>query len=177
MDHWVLSEAGPRSAAMPKHPKTHWSDLSRNAKDLGDVQINGCADSIETLQLERDPIVHRFSPSLLENVSADLTRAMWGAESAAAPFSTLPQRRMVHAYVLIQAAVGMAEQVEHEVAKLEGVLAADLVAGPYDLIAKVESEDVNGLGKLIVQDIGAVDGIISSLTCPSSAIARRRRST
>jgi DNA-binding Lrp family transcriptional regulator len=73
---------------------------------------------------------------------------------------------MVEAYVLIQAAVGMVGHVEHDVAKLESVLAADLVAGPHDLIVKVESGDVDGLGKLVVQTIGAVDGVISAHTCP-----------
>jgi DNA-binding Lrp family transcriptional regulator len=73
---------------------------------------------------------------------------------------------MVEAYVLIQAEVGMAEQVWEDVGKIGGVRSANVVAGPYDVIARVESTNVDELGKLVVTTIQAVKGITRTLTCP-----------
>ena len=60
-DHGVVPEAGPDGlAAMQAQDKTHWSELLRQAKGLGDVGIYACADSMEMLGLipdDLDPIV------------------------------------------------------------------------------------------------------------------------
>jgi peroxiredoxin family protein len=60
-DHGVATEAGPDGAAAvaAQHP-THWSELFRQAKELGDVQIHACADSMEMLHItvdDLDPLV------------------------------------------------------------------------------------------------------------------------
>ena len=73
---------------------------------------------------------------------------------------------MVEAYVLIQAEVGMAEQVWENVSKIGGVRSANVVAGPYDVIARVESANIDELGKLVVTTIQGVNGITRTLTCP-----------
>ena len=72
----------------------------------------------------------------------------------------------VNAYVLIQTEVGKAAQVAEEVAGLEGVVAAEDVTGPYDVIVRAEAPTVDELGKLVVARIQAVDGITRTLTCP-----------
>ena len=70
------------------------------------------------------------------------------------------------AYVLIQTEVGKAAVVAEEVRVIDGVDSADDVTGPYDVIVKASSEDVDSLGKLVVAKIQAVDGITRTLTCP-----------
>jgi DNA-binding Lrp family transcriptional regulator len=73
---------------------------------------------------------------------------------------------LVQAYVLIQTEVGKAAVVADEVRNIPGVETADDVTGPYDVIVKASSEDVDSLGKLVVARIQAVDGITRTLTCP-----------
>jgi DNA-binding Lrp family transcriptional regulator len=73
---------------------------------------------------------------------------------------------VVHAYVLIQTDVGKAAQVAQQVSGIAGVLVADGVTGPYDVIARTEAPSVNDLGRMVVQDIGRIDGITRTITCP-----------
>jgi amino acid transporter/peroxiredoxin family protein len=56
-DHGVSPEAGPEGArAMYDHGKTHWSELLRQAKDLGDVRIQACSDSMEMFHITADDL-------------------------------------------------------------------------------------------------------------------------
>ncbi|PRX95645.1 Lrp/AsnC family transcriptional regulator [Allonocardiopsis opalescens] len=73
---------------------------------------------------------------------------------------------MVQAYILIQTEVGKAAEVAGQVAALEGVLQADDVTGPYDVIVRAEAPNVDDLGRLVVARIQAIDGITRTLTCP-----------
>ena len=73
---------------------------------------------------------------------------------------------MVDAYVLIQAEVGKGTKVAHEIVGIKGVHSADVVTGPYDVIARVEAGSINDLGTLIVAQIQALDGVTRTLTCP-----------
>ena len=73
---------------------------------------------------------------------------------------------MVQAYVLIQTEVGKAAVVAEEVRGIPGVDSADDVTGPYDVIVRASSDDVDSLGKLVVARIQSVDGITRTLTCP-----------
>ena len=72
----------------------------------------------------------------------------------------------VSAYVLIQTEVGKAAQVAQEVAGIDGVVSAEDVTGPYDVIVRAEARNVDDLGKLVVAKIQAVEGITRTLTCP-----------
>ncbi|HUQ64056.1 MAG TPA: Lrp/AsnC ligand binding domain-containing protein [Acidimicrobiales bacterium] len=72
----------------------------------------------------------------------------------------------VNAYVLIQTEVGKAAQVAEEVAGLEGVVAAEDVTGPYDVIVRAEADSMDDLGKLVVSRVQLIDGITRTLTCP-----------
>ncbi len=73
---------------------------------------------------------------------------------------------MVEAYVLIQTEVGKAKGVVEEVRLIDGIISADDVTGPYDVIVRAEADDVDGLGRLVVADIQAISGITRTLTCP-----------
>ena len=73
---------------------------------------------------------------------------------------------MVQAYVLIQTEVGKAALVAEAVREITGVESADDVTGPYDVVVKASSDDVDSLGKLVVAKIQAIEGITRTLTCP-----------
>jgi len=72
----------------------------------------------------------------------------------------------VHAYVLIQTDVGKAAQVAEQVNAVAGVVAAEGVTGPYDVIARAEARSMNDLGRMVVRDIGQIEGITRTITCP-----------
>lgn len=72
----------------------------------------------------------------------------------------------VSAYILIQTEVGKAAQVAQEVGDIDGIVAAEDVTGPYDVIARAEAETVDELGKMVVSRVQMIDGITRTLTCP-----------
>jgi DNA-binding Lrp family transcriptional regulator len=72
----------------------------------------------------------------------------------------------VHAYVLIQTDVGKAAHVAQELSRIEGVLVAEGVTGPYDVIARAESPSIDDLGRMVVRDMQQIEGITRTITCP-----------
>ena len=73
---------------------------------------------------------------------------------------------MVHAYILIQTEVGKAASVANAVRSTAGVTEAEDVTGPYDVIVRTEAESLDDLGKMVVSQIQAVEGITRTFTCP-----------
>jgi DNA-binding Lrp family transcriptional regulator len=73
---------------------------------------------------------------------------------------------VVHAYILVQTEVGQAAAVAKEIGSISGVLAAEDVTGPYDVIVRAEADDVDNLGRLVVAKVQGVPGITRTLTCP-----------
>ena len=71
----------------------------------------------------------------------------------------------VQAYILIQTEVGRAGSVARDVAAITGVLLAEDVTGPYDVIARVEATSVDVLGQQVIAPIQDVKGITRTLTC------------
>ena len=45
------------------------------------------------------------------------------------------------------------------------IVNADAITGEYDVIAQVESGDIAGIGKLIVEKIQAAEGVFKTITC------------
>jgi DNA-binding Lrp family transcriptional regulator len=72
----------------------------------------------------------------------------------------------VHAYVLIQTDIGKAAQVAQQVSGIDGVLTAEAVTGPYDVIVQVEAPSMNDLGRMVVRDVQQIEGITRTITCP-----------
>ncbi len=72
----------------------------------------------------------------------------------------------VSSYVLIQTEMDKARQVAEAIRKIDGVVVSEIMTGPYDVIAKAESESMDQLGRLVVSQIQMVDGITRTLTCP-----------
>jgi DNA-binding Lrp family transcriptional regulator len=72
----------------------------------------------------------------------------------------------VSAYVLIQTEVGRAASVASNARDLPGVVSADDVTGPYDVIVRAEADDVDELGRMVVSRLQMIEGITRTLTCP-----------
>ena len=53
-----------------------------------------------------------------------------------------------------------------QIAQVEGVMQAEDVTGPYDVIVRASAENIDELGKLVTAQIQAVAGITRTLTCP-----------
>lgn len=73
---------------------------------------------------------------------------------------------MVQAYILIQTEVGKASTVAEVIATIPGVIQAEDVTGPYDVIVRAEADTVDDLGRMVVAKVQQVDGITRTLTCP-----------
>ncbi|MBD9731244.1 Lrp/AsnC ligand binding domain-containing protein [Streptomyces sp. NPDC012461] len=73
---------------------------------------------------------------------------------------------MVQAYILIQTEVGKASTVADLIGKIPGVIQAEDVTGPYDVIVRAQADTVDGLGRMVVAKVQQVDGITRTLTCP-----------
>lgn len=72
----------------------------------------------------------------------------------------------VQAYILIQTEVGKAASVATEVRQIPGVLAADDVTGPYDVVVQVEAPTIDDLGRLVVSRVQMLSGITKTTTMP-----------
>ncbi|CAL9411972.1 Lrp/AsnC ligand binding domain-containing protein [Streptomyces sp. enrichment culture] len=73
---------------------------------------------------------------------------------------------MVQAYILIQTEVGKASTVADLIGRISGVIQAEDVTGPYDVIVRAQADTVDDLGRMVVAKVQQVDGITRTLTCP-----------
>lgn len=72
---------------------------------------------------------------------------------------------MVQAYILIQTEVGKSGVVSQTVGELDGVVKAEDVTGPYDVIAFIEAPSVDELGRQVISAIQEVPHITRTTTC------------
>ena len=76
---------------------------------------------------------------------------------------------MTRAYVLIESAVGKAKGVADGVLKLQltdsRVVSVDAVTGPFDVIALLESDDLDKVGRAITDGIQQVEGVQRTTPC------------
>ena len=72
---------------------------------------------------------------------------------------------MLSAYVLIETEVGKVAHVVQALTKLDGVQLAEDLAGPYDVIARLQAPSLNELGRLVVSRIQVLDGVTRTVTC------------
>ncbi|RME26027.1 MAG: Lrp/AsnC family transcriptional regulator [Deltaproteobacteria bacterium] len=69
------------------------------------------------------------------------------------------------AYILIEGAAGTVPSILKKVKEVDGVLTAHAVTGQYDVIALVEADDVNAVGKVSYSKIQMIEGVIRTITC------------
>jgi len=72
---------------------------------------------------------------------------------------------VITAFVLIQTQVGKLGDVAREAARIPGVLSADGVTGPYDVIVRAEGNSLDELAQLVVVRIQEIEGVTRTLTC------------
>ncbi|MGZ8746062.1 MAG: Lrp/AsnC family transcriptional regulator [Mycobacterium sp.] len=73
---------------------------------------------------------------------------------------------MVAAFMLIQTEVGRAEVIAKQLAGLPGVLSAEYVTGPYDVVVRIGAPSLDELQAGVVPSVQQVTGITRTLTCP-----------
>ncbi len=71
------------------------------------------------------------------------------------------------AYILVETAVGKTREVAGTLRAVEGIQSVDVVTGPYDVIAIVDSADINTMGSLVTERIHTVSGVVRTVTCVS----------
>ncbi len=74
------------------------------------------------------------------------------------------EREMPSAFVLINSEIGGENEVLKELRKVPNVKEAHVVYGVYDIIAKVEAEDMDKLKSVITWKIRRLDRVRSTLT-------------
>ena len=73
---------------------------------------------------------------------------------------------MARAYVLIKTRVGETSTVRDKLAHNENIRTADVIIGPYDILALVEAEDLNAIGSVVMRFVHEVGGVENTITCP-----------
>ena len=73
---------------------------------------------------------------------------------------------MARAYVLIKTRVGETSTVRSKLAANENIRIADVIIGPYDILALVEADDLNAIGTVVMRFVHEVGGVENTITCP-----------
>ena len=71
---------------------------------------------------------------------------------------------MAVGFVLISAAPAHEHEVYNKLSKVKEIIELHPLFGEYDIIAKIEAEDFEKLGKIIVEKIRAINGVIDTKT-------------
>ncbi len=69
------------------------------------------------------------------------------------------------AYILLQIRVGSIPEVISNLKRMDQVVEAHSILGPYDIIAVVEAGDTNQMGRLVNVEIQVIPGVLETLTC------------
>ena len=71
---------------------------------------------------------------------------------------------MVHAYVMVVTAAGSTQAVLSQVLDIDGVTEAHVIAGAYDLVIEMDSENVTNLLDAVSSELGNVEGVGTTRT-------------
>ena len=71
---------------------------------------------------------------------------------------------MAIGYVLISTAPAKEHEVYNKLKELPDIIELHPLFGEYDLIAKIETEDFNELGRIVVDGIRCIEGVIDTKT-------------
>ena len=73
---------------------------------------------------------------------------------------------MAKAYVLIKTRVGETSAVRDDLARHAHITTADVIIGPYDIVALVEADDLNAIGTVVMRFVHELEGVENTITCP-----------
>lgn len=71
---------------------------------------------------------------------------------------------MTKAYVLITTEIGRGEDVYTTLDEWEDVKEVNIVAGTYDIVAVIESQSARDIGRIVMDRIQRIDGVMSTVT-------------
>lgn len=71
---------------------------------------------------------------------------------------------MVSAYSLISIVPGKSTEVFAKVRAVDGVKKAETVAGPYDIVARIEVDSIEKLTKVVFGGIRSIPGVTNTTT-------------
>ena len=74
------------------------------------------------------------------------------------------------AFVLIETSVGKTKQVVQALTGMSQVVRVDAVTGPYDIIAVIEADSLEGIGEAVTSQVHTVSGIVRTVSCLSVSI-------
>ena len=69
------------------------------------------------------------------------------------------------AFILIETAVGRTREVSDTLKTVGGMQSVDVVTGPYDIIAVIDTADINTMGSLVTEKIHTIGGVVRTVTC------------
>jgi DNA-binding Lrp family transcriptional regulator len=67
--------------------------------------------------------------------------------------------------VLIQVEPGTTGPVVEAVLQVKGVISADGVTGPYDVVALAEARNLDELNRRVIGSIQTIEGVLRTLPC------------
>lgn len=67
-------------------------------------------------------------------------------------------------FILIKAAPALEHEVYNNLSKVREIIDLQPLFGEYDLIAKIETEDFEKLGEIVINNIRSVKGVIDTKT-------------
>jgi DNA-binding Lrp family transcriptional regulator len=68
------------------------------------------------------------------------------------------------AFVLVDAEVSRTREILEEIKKVEGVAEAYTVAGPHDIVVKLQADDFEKVAAAVTQKLHKIGGVKNTLT-------------
>lgn len=72
----------------------------------------------------------------------------------------------IKAYLLVETAIGTTREVVTLLRAVEGIDTADVVTGPFDVIAVINVEDFTQVGILVTEKVHTINGIVRATSYP-----------
>ena len=72
---------------------------------------------------------------------------------------------MIMAYVLVEGAPGKnVKNVRDQMRNIKGVVSAELVTGPYDIVVQIQAKEMSDLTSIVTDKLLAVKGVGKTIT-------------
>ena len=72
---------------------------------------------------------------------------------------------MAQTYILLDTIPGSVREVAEILRELENVCTVDMVVGPHDIIAVVDTPDMDTLGDFLAEQVRTIPGVVRTTTC------------
>jgi DNA-binding Lrp family transcriptional regulator len=67
--------------------------------------------------------------------------------------------------VLLEVETGAIQRIAEQMRGIDGVRGVDSVTGPYDLIVQIETDDPRGIGRIVIERLHSIAGVLQTITC------------